>query len=106
MSSGGNIGGFSTGNGSAAQAVFNDNTLAISDDVTYLHGKHQFVFGGEFVRNQLNINNCFQCLGSFISKTTSASTDPYGSKTQAALNPNVGTTQFGPVGSTSLEGVP
>ncbi len=95
MSSGGNIGGFSTGNGSAATALFNDNTLAINDDVTYLHGKHQFVFGGEFVRNQLNINNCFLCLGSFNFGSAYSSYGPYGSKTQAALNPNFNTTQFG-----------
>ena len=27
----------------------------LDDDVTWLRGKHQFVFGGEWVQNQLNI---------------------------------------------------
>jgi hypothetical protein len=53
------IGGFSAGGGTNSLSHFNDNTLAIDDDVTWLHGKHQLVFGGEFVRNQLNVSNAY-----------------------------------------------
>jgi hypothetical protein len=58
---GGNIGG-----GSNLRAVINDNTpVDIADDVTWIRGKHQFAFGGAFVRNQLNVNNGYQADGNF-----------------------------------------
>jgi Carboxypeptidase regulatory-like domain len=56
---------FSTYCGTCAPGHYNDNSLSIADDVTYLHGKHQFVFGGEYVRNQLNIVGAFQSNGSW-----------------------------------------
>ena len=51
--------------GVCAPAVFNDNTFAFNDDVNLILGKHQIVFGGEFVRNQLNISNQYQTNGTF-----------------------------------------
>ena len=33
------------------------------DDFTFVHGKHQFVFGGEIVHNQLNISNAYETNG-------------------------------------------
>ena len=56
---------FTIGGGTNSVAHFNDNTLAIDDDFTMLHGKHTFVFGGEFVRNQLNISNGYESNGTF-----------------------------------------
>ncbi|MGA8730822.1 MAG: carboxypeptidase regulatory-like domain-containing protein, partial [Terracidiphilus sp.] len=44
---------------------FNDNTLAIDDDITWVHGKHQLAFGGEWVQNELNIGNAYESNGIF-----------------------------------------
>ena len=56
---------FSIGGGLNSAAHFNDNTLAIDDDVTWVHGKHQIIFGGEWVQNQLNIGNGYESNGIF-----------------------------------------
>ena len=48
---------FTIGGGTNSVSHFNDNTLAFDDDVTMLRGKHQIVFGGQWVQNQLNISN-------------------------------------------------
>ncbi|AXC12642.1 Oar protein [Acidisarcina polymorpha] len=50
---------------SGAPATFNVNTFAFADDITWVHGKHQIAFGGEFVRSQFNENNVYQGNGSF-----------------------------------------
>ena len=105
LGTGGNgIGGFSMGGSTNSLAYFNDNTLAIDDDVTWLHGKHQFVFGGEYVRNQLNISNAFGSNGTFSFGSNYSSYGPYGSKTQAADNPEVGVTNVGDGALDFLEG--
>ena len=51
--------------GFCAPGVFNDNTFAFADDVNMVRGKHQFIFGGEYVRNQLNISNAYEANGNF-----------------------------------------
>jgi hypothetical protein len=56
---------FSTYCGTCAPGHYNDNSLAFSDDVTMIRGKHQIVFGGEYVRNQLNIVGAYQSNGVF-----------------------------------------
>jgi hypothetical protein len=56
---------FTIGGGTNSVSHFNDNTLALDDDLTLVRGKHQFVFGGEFVRNQLNISNAYESNGVF-----------------------------------------
>ena len=56
---------YNIGGGTNSVSHFNDNTLAISDDVTMLRGRHQLVFGGEWIQNQLNISNQFQSNGTF-----------------------------------------
>jgi hypothetical protein len=54
------------GGGSNLLAVINDNIpVDVADDVTWIRGKHQIVFGGAFVRNQLNVNNGYQSNGDF-----------------------------------------
>jgi len=56
---------FTIGGGTNSVSHFNDNTLAFDDDVTMLRGKHQFVFGGQWVQNQLNISNAYESNGTF-----------------------------------------
>ena len=56
---------FSIGGGTNSVSHFNDNALAVSDDITMLRGKHQLVIGGEWVQNQLNISNAYQSNGNF-----------------------------------------
>ena len=53
------------GGGSNALAVINDNTFSGSDDLTLVRGKHLIVIGGEFVWNQLNLNNAYEGNGNF-----------------------------------------
>ena len=55
--------GFTIGGGTNSVSHFNDNALSLSDDITMVEGRHQFVFGGEFVRNQLNISNAYETNG-------------------------------------------
>ena len=58
--------GNSIGGGSNLLAVIDDNTpVDISDDITWVRGKHQFTFGAAFVHNQLNVNNGYQADGNF-----------------------------------------
>ncbi len=56
---------FTIGGGTNSVSHFNDNFIAVEDDITMLWGKHQFVFGGEFVHNQLNISNAYETNGVF-----------------------------------------
>ncbi len=56
---------FTVGGGTNTVSHFNDNFVAIEDEVTMLRGKHQIVFGGEFVHNQLNILNGYESDGNY-----------------------------------------
>ena len=56
---------FTIGGGTNSVSHFNDNTLSLDDDVTWVHGKHQIMFGGEWVQNQLNIGNQYETNGVF-----------------------------------------
>ena len=56
---------FTIGGGTNSVSHFNDNTLSFDDDVTWVRGRHQFVFGGEWVQNQLNIGNSYESNGVF-----------------------------------------
>ena len=55
--------GFTIGGGTNSVAHFNDNAFSFTDDMTLIRGKHQFMIGGEFIRNQLNISNGYQSNG-------------------------------------------
>ncbi|HEY4382514.1 MAG TPA: carboxypeptidase-like regulatory domain-containing protein [Acidobacteriaceae bacterium] len=55
--------GFTIGGGTNSVAHFNDNAFSINDDLTWVKGKHQFVMGGEYLRNQLNISNGYESNG-------------------------------------------
>ena len=48
-----------------AKGTFNVNSWSIIDDANKVLGKHQLVFGGEFIRAQLNVNNSFSSNGTF-----------------------------------------
>ena len=66
------------GGGSNLLATINDNIpFDVADDVTWILGKHQIAFGGEFVRNQLNVNNGYSSNGDFtVNGTYSGQTRP------------------------------
>jgi hypothetical protein len=51
--------------GTCSAGFFNVNTLSLADDVNWTYGKHQFAFGGEYVRSQLNISNVYEGNGLF-----------------------------------------
>ena len=55
--------------------------MSINDDVTMLLGKHQLVFGGEFVRNQLNISNAYESNGIFSFNGSFSGSGPNGGST-------------------------
>jgi len=56
---------FNVGCGTCAQGYFNTNTYQISDDFTIIHGKHQFQFGVDVRRQQMNVLNNQQSNGQF-----------------------------------------
>ncbi|HZP06736.1 MAG TPA: carboxypeptidase-like regulatory domain-containing protein [Terracidiphilus sp.] len=72
---------FTIGGGTNSVAHFNDNTLAIDDDVTWVHGKHQIMFGGEWVQNQLNIGNAYESNGVFTFNGQYSGSGPKGGAT-------------------------
>ena len=72
---------FTIGGGTNSVSHFNDNTLAFDDDVTWVRGKHQFVFGGEYVQNQLNISNAFESNGQFNFNGSFSGSGPNGGTT-------------------------
>ena len=72
---------FTIGGGTNSVSHFNDNTLAIDDEVTMVAGKHQFVFGGEYVRNQLNISNAYESNGIFTFNGSFSGSGPNGGNT-------------------------
>ncbi len=69
---------FSTYCGTCAPGHYNDNSLSFLDDVTMIRGKHNIVFGGEIVRNQLNIVGAFQSNGNFSFSGTYSGNGPAG----------------------------
>jgi hypothetical protein len=70
--------GFTLGGGTNSVSHFNDNAFTISDDVTLVRGKHQFVLGGEYVDNELNISNAYESNGTETFNGLYASNGPTG----------------------------
>lgn len=96
LSTGGGVGGFTIGGGTNSLAHFNDNTFAIDDELTMVHGKHQMVMGGGYTRNQLNIGNGYESNGQFSFNSAYSSYGPFGSSSNCTQNPNCGSkTAFG-----------
>ena len=56
---------FAVGCGTCAPGYFNTNTYQLSDDFTVIRGKHQFGFGVDVRKLQLNIDNNQQSNGQF-----------------------------------------
>ncbi len=48
-----------------APAFFAENTVSFTDDVSWMMGRHQIGFGGEFTRSEFNENNVYQGNGVF-----------------------------------------
>lgn len=53
------------GGGTNSVSHFNVNSLTFDDDVTWVRGKHQMMFGGQWVQAQLNIGNVYEGNGNF-----------------------------------------
>lgn len=71
---------FTIGGGTNSVSHFNDNTLAIDDDVTMIRGRHQILWGGEWVQNQLNIGNAYESNGVFTFATAFSSYESSGNQ--------------------------
>lgn len=69
---------FNTYCSTCAPGIFNVNSFSIIDDVNLVLGKHQIVFGGEFIRAQENINNAFSSNGNFTFSGTFSQKGPAG----------------------------
>jgi hypothetical protein len=89
---------FTIGGGTNSVAHFNDNTGAINDDVTWVKGKHQIAFGGEWVQNQLNIGNVYESNGIFTFNGEYSGSGPAGGSTIGDQNLDF---MWGTLGSTS-----
>jgi hypothetical protein len=70
---------WSTYCGTCAVAHFNDNIFSFADDVNWVRGRHQFGFGGEYVRTELNISNVYESNGNFTFSGTYSQKGPNGS---------------------------
>jgi hypothetical protein len=78
---------YNIGGGTNSVSHFNDNTLAFDDDITMMRGKHQFVYGGQWVQNQLNISNAYETNGTFTFDGRYSTSGPNG--TSAGGDPNL-----------------
>lgn len=56
---------FNVESGTATPGHFNNNSLQVSDDFDWSHGKHQLAFGVNWVHSQLNELSTFQSDGQF-----------------------------------------
>ena len=65
---------FATGGGSSMPGHFINNLYQIADDVDIVHGKHQFSFGVNFMKMQLNYISTFQSNGQFTFGGTTVET--------------------------------
>ena len=72
---------FTMGGGTNSISHFNDNTLSLNDDVTWIHGKHQIIFGGEWIQNELNIGNIYEGNGIFTFNGEYSGSGPNGGST-------------------------
>ena len=59
-------------------SFFNVNTFSYTDDVNWVHGKHQVAFGGGFVRTQLNSTAVYEGNGVFTFSGIYSKTGPAG----------------------------
>ena len=64
---------FNVEGGSATPGHFDTNSIQLADDFDWLHGKHQFAFGADWIHAQLNELSTFQSNGQFAFGTGSGS---------------------------------
>lgn len=57
---------------------FVENTVSFADDINWVHGKHQFGFGGDYTLSEFNENNIYQGNGSFVFSGIFSQTGPSG----------------------------
>ena len=72
--------------GTCAPGHFNVNSEGISDDVTYVKGQHQLVFGGEYIRAQFNQIQAFESNGVFTFNGQYSGSGPNGGGTLGDSN--------------------
>jgi hypothetical protein len=72
---------FTTYCSTCAPGIFNVNSMSFIDDVNLVLGKHQLVFGGEYIRAQENINNAFSSNGTFTFSGIFSQKGPAGTST-------------------------
>lgn len=72
---------WTVGGGTDSLAHFDDNTLSINDDATWVIGKNQLMFGGVWVSNQFNAGNVFEGNGNFNFNGEFSGNGPQGGKT-------------------------
>jgi hypothetical protein len=76
-----NAGKWATGGGTNSDSHFNVNSLTFDDDVTWVRGKNQWVFGGQWVQAQLNIANVYEGNGTFTFNGAYSGSGPNGGST-------------------------
>ena len=72
---------FTLGCGTCIAAVINDNAFNATDEITLVRGHHNFVFGAEFVRNQLNFRSGYNSNGNFSTSGNYSGSGPNGGTT-------------------------
>lgn len=78
--------GFSVYCGTCSPGHFNDDSEAVSDNLSLVSGKHQFAIGGEYLRNQLNTSAASQANGAFAFNGTYSGNGPAGGQTVGDAN--------------------
>ncbi len=74
--------------------VTNDNTLQLSDSVTYTRGKHTFRFGGDVRRQQLNLDARFDIGGQFNFRSNQTANNNDGNQGHPVASLLTGRTEF------------
>ncbi|HEV2136658.1 MAG TPA: carboxypeptidase-like regulatory domain-containing protein [Terracidiphilus sp.] len=74
------------GGGTNSLSHFNDNAINLSDDITWVHGRHTVMFGGQWVHNQLNIGNIYEGNGHFSFDGTYSGSGPGGGTKKGDAN--------------------
>jgi hypothetical protein len=71
---------WTVGGGTDSLAYFDDNTLSLNDDATWVIGKNQLMFGGVWVSNQFNSGNVYEGNGNFSFNGEFSGNGPTGSQ--------------------------
>lgn len=69
----------------ASHAFFNVNTFSFTDDINWIHGKHQLAFGGEYARSEFNSSNVYDGNGAFTFSGIYSQTGPAGASSSGNI---------------------